>query len=433
MKIRLTIPQAAVYRDRNRFRVLVAGRRFGKTFLALPSLVKMADGVDREVWYVAPTYRQAKMIAWRKLKDFVGSRARKINESELSIDLDQGSRLCLKGADNYNSLRGPGLDGVILDEFADIAPEAWFEVLRPMLSDRLGSAMFIGTPKGRNHFYELAQSARTEPGWSYHSYTTLQGGNVQPTEIASAQRDLDERTFRQEYEASFENFSGVVYFGFDREKNVKPLTYDPLAPLCWSLDFNVNPMSSLICQIEDRTTRADAMMGYRARNVNVLDEIVLPNSNVVEACREFVRRAHLLAGGRLSGVQIYGDPAGHATGHVGASDWEIVRQFLAAEPSLRYAMNVPSRHPAVKDRVNAVNGMLCSHSGERRLFLDPKCKQLLKDFDQVTWKEDSNGNMTGEIDKSNSERTHTSDALGYLVEEEFGLKGFVGFRQERIL
>jgi hypothetical protein len=107
--------------------------------------------------------------------------------------------------------------------------------------------------------------------------------------------------------------------------------------------------------------------------LHVLDEILLPESNLGEACREFLVRARLLAGPRAIEVRIYGDPAGHARSHVGASDWELVKQYLAHAPDIRYSMHVPSSHPAVKDRVNAVNAMLCSTMGERRLLLDPGC------------------------------------------------------------
>ena len=126
-------------------------------------------------------------------------------------------------------------------------------------------------------------------------------------------------------------------------------------------------------------------MGYRNVRLHVLDEIVLPESNIGEACNEFVR-ARLLAGHRAIEVRIYGNLAGSARSHVRASDWEIVRQCLARETDIRYSMHVPSSHPAVKDRVNAVNAMLCSTMGERRLLLDPGCNELRKDLQQVVWK-----------------------------------------------
>ena len=151
MTVTLKRPQYEVFTSDRRFRILVAGRRFGKTYLALTELCRGAWGKGREAWYVAPTYRQAKAIAWRQLKDLTrGYCAERPNESELSIDLIGGGRISLRGADKYDSLRGQGLDFMVLDEYASMRPEAWTEVLRPSLADRRGRALFIGTPKGLN-------------------------------------------------------------------------------------------------------------------------------------------------------------------------------------------------------------------------------------------------------------------------------------------
>src|SRR5258708_24204292 len=125
-----------------------------------------------------------------------------------------------------------------------------------MLWGRRGAALFIGTPKGRNHFYDLAQEARTSPGWALHSFTTRDGGIVKPEEIEAARRDLDERTFRQEYEASFENWSGAVYYAFSRDTNVQPVTYNRKLPIVWSLDFNLNPMCSVIGRLDEELSPA---------------------------------------------------------------------------------------------------------------------------------------------------------------------------------
>ena len=148
----LSTAQQEIADDNHRFRVVVAGRRFGKTHLAIRELCYYGRIPDREVWYIAPTYRQAKQIVWRKLKHRLQDLRwiKKINESELSIILKNGSTIALKGADNADSLRGVGLDFMVMDEFADIDPEAWYETLRPTLSDKQGGALFIGTPKGLN-------------------------------------------------------------------------------------------------------------------------------------------------------------------------------------------------------------------------------------------------------------------------------------------
>src|SRR5580700_3209819 len=145
MKVILKRPQWQVFQCTKRFRVLVAGRRFGKTYLALTELTRAAFAPGRQVWYVAPTYRQAKRVAWKSLKQMTKSYwAGKPNETDLTIELISGGTISLRGADAYDSLRGDGLDFIVLDEYASMAHKAWTEVLRPALADRRGRALFIG-------------------------------------------------------------------------------------------------------------------------------------------------------------------------------------------------------------------------------------------------------------------------------------------------
>jgi hypothetical protein len=145
-QIRLKTPQWAVFNSDARFRILVAGKRFGKTYLSLVELCRAAWSSGRLAWYVGPTYKQAKRIAWKPLKQMTQPYwASRPNETDLRIELITGGTICLRGADNYDSLRGDGLDFLILDEYASIAREAWPEVLRPALADKEGGALFIGT------------------------------------------------------------------------------------------------------------------------------------------------------------------------------------------------------------------------------------------------------------------------------------------------
>src|ERR1700693_5504962 len=159
--INLKPPQWTVFTSDSRFRILVAGRRFGKTYLSLVELCRAAWAPGRLAWYVGPTYKQAKRVAWRPLKQMTRPYwAFTPNETDLRIELVTGGTICLRGADHYDSLRGDGLDFLILDEYASIAREAWPEVLRPALADKNGRALFIGTPRGYNHFYVLYQTPR---------------------------------------------------------------------------------------------------------------------------------------------------------------------------------------------------------------------------------------------------------------------------------
>ena len=246
--IELKPPQWNVFTCDARFRVLVAGRRFGKTFLALTELCRAAWKSGSLSWYVGPTYKQAKRIAWKPLKLMTKPYwASPPNETDLRIELITGGTICLRGADNYDALRGDGLDFLVLDEYASMAKEAWPEVLRPALADKQGRSLFIGTPRGYNHFYDLYQKAQDQPGWATFQYTTMEGGNVSTEELEGATHELDKRTYRQEFQASFENLTaGLVYYAFDRNQNIEPLRYNPRLPLFWSLDFNVNPMCSVI-------------------------------------------------------------------------------------------------------------------------------------------------------------------------------------------
>jgi hypothetical protein len=159
MKITLTKPQLKVSISKARFRVLISGRRFGKTYLAVTEMMKYACQPNRKIWYIAPTFKMAKEIVWGTLKEMLNqfNWIEDINETTMTITIRQSnSQISLKGADNYDSLRGTGLDFLILDEFADIDKRTWYEVLRASISDRLGHVLFCGTPKGYGNWsYEL--------------------------------------------------------------------------------------------------------------------------------------------------------------------------------------------------------------------------------------------------------------------------------------
>jgi hypothetical protein len=423
MKIRLKPPQWKVFLCAKRFRVLVAGRRFGKTYLALSELIQAAWGPGRKAWYVAPTYRQAKRVAWLVLKRMTKPYwASKPNETDLTIELICGGFISLRGADNYDSLRGEGLDFVVVDEVAGMRRDVWPEVLRPMLSDREGGALFIGTPRGHNHFFDLYEAAQTQLNWAAFQFTTAQGRNVSPRELESASKEMDERTFRQEFEASFENLgAGRAYYAFEREHNVRLVRYEPQYPLLWALDFNMNPFCSVLAQTD----------GSR---VHIFDEMVLPNSNTLAACEEFLSRTQELEGRPLN-VYVYGDATGeqHKTS-ASRTDWQIVKDFFGRYPDrYRASFQVPSSNPPVKDRINCVNARLCNHAGQYRLVIDPTCKELRKDFEQVTWKADPHGNSLAELDKSDPRRTHVSDAVGYLIARKFPMRALAGERAGPIL
>jgi Terminase large subunit, T4likevirus-type, N-terminal len=419
MKVLLKPPQWNVFRCPERFRVLVAGRRFGKTYLALTELCQAAWGQGRLAWYVAPTYKQAKRIAWKPLKELTRPYwAARPNETDLRIELTSGGTICLRGADNYDSLRGDGLDFLVLDEYASIAREAWTEVLRPALADKQGRALFIGTPRGFNHFYELVESADTQPDWKKFQFTTAEGGNVSRQELQSAARELDERTYRQEFEASFENLGvGRSYYAFDAAHNIGKLGFSHQLPLSWAIDFNMNPLCSVLAQV------------YQGQ-VYILEEMILPDSNTLAACEELLSRTQKWNTGVPLDVYVYGDATGEQRRtSASRTDWQIVKDFFGRYRDRYQAhIRVPSSNPPVRDRINCVNALLRNHAGQHRMLVDQSCKHLIKDFEQVCWKADPHGNPLADLDKSDPMRTHVSDAVGYLVAHQFPMRSASGER-----
>jgi hypothetical protein len=276
----LTKPQTEVIYDKSRFRVLITGRRFGKTFLAINELAKFASKPNQKVWYVAPTYRQAKAICWNVLKEKMIHHkwVKNINHSDLTITLKNNSQITLRGSDNEQSLRGVGLNFLCIDEFADVNADAWYEVLRPTLSDTKGHALFCGSPRGfGNWSYELFKQGETNKDWASFKYTTLEGGQVDDSEIEQAKQDLDIRTFQQEYEATFVNYSGMIYYNFNRQKNIVDKYDKDAGVLHIGLDFNVDPMSAVICIIINEI-------------IIVVDEIQIYSSNTQEMCEEIKTR-----------------------------------------------------------------------------------------------------------------------------------------------
>jgi hypothetical protein len=223
----LTAPQADIFHSSERYLVLVAGRRFGKTVLAIVWLLTelVRRGPGSLGYYVAPYRVMAKAIAWdllvaatRDIRDGVP------NIGELTIPLVGGRKVALKGADDPERLEGVGLSAVVLDEFARMKLDAWQKSIRPALSDKGGRALFCGKPRGHNHlkdFYERGQDRASYPDWRSWLYRTADGGFVPASDVAEAKQNLPARVFRQEYEATFESLAGRVYDEFSRQRGGK--------------------------------------------------------------------------------------------------------------------------------------------------------------------------------------------------------------------
>ena len=201
--------------DSKRFCVVVAHRRMGKTVSAINHLIKDAILNDKEApvyAYIAPTYGQAKRVAWDYLLKYTRPLGGKQNISELRVDF-WGRRIQLYGSDNPETLRGQYFDGVILDEIGDQNPKIWTDIIRPALADRMGWCLFIGTPKGHNHFKELRDRAKTEDNWGLIEFKASETGIVNPQELAAARNEMGDDKYRQEFECSFDAAIEGSYYG----------------------------------------------------------------------------------------------------------------------------------------------------------------------------------------------------------------------------
>lgn len=216
--INLSKWQTTVFDDSNRYVVVNCGRRAGKTFLVATKLTQFAAENPKSMsWYCAPTYRQAKQIMWQMLREVVPPQAiEKKNETDLTLRLKNGSTIMLKGADNPDSLRGVRIDFCVFDEcaFIDKWEDVW-TVVRPTLVDSKASVWFISTPNGFNHFKDMAET--TDPGWSYHHYTSYENPYLDPAELDAARASMDADSFEQEFLGEFRKMSGLIYKNFSRD------------------------------------------------------------------------------------------------------------------------------------------------------------------------------------------------------------------------
>jgi hypothetical protein len=347
------------------------------------------------------------------------------------------SSVLFRTLDNPERLRGPNLAWFAVDELTYCKEPAWTRLEGRLRAKRARNLCGIAawTPKGFDWVYSRFIGPDRLPG--YDSVRAVPFENGDPDFYERLKTSYAERFFKQEALGEYLSiFSGQAYYGFDRSANVRNVVYSPRLPLLWALDFNVNPMCSVLAQMHGGM-------------VHVIDELVLPNSNTLAACEEFLARTNTWIMRSELGQQpadepdsvaeeifapmnvyVYGDATAESRKTSSSrTDWQIVKDFFGRYTDRFQAhFKVPSANPSVKDRVNCLNARLCNYAGERRVLIAPRCRELAKDLEQVAWKADPHGNILAELDKSDGCRTHVSDALGYLTAREWPMKPKFGER-----
>lgn len=387
---RLTKPQLEILSDNHRFKIVNAGRRFGKSYLSGAAILDQISRPNSTVWYIAPTWDMAKKIMW---DDWLPKHIPKewvveVNKMDKVYKFINGSILYVLSADNPEHLRGSSLDRLIIDECAFIKNGVW-EIVRPALADKQGSAILVSTPKGYNWFYDLYQSAKEDKDWATFQFTTVQGGNVAPEEVESARKSMSPKMFAQEFLAAFENLSSRVYDMYDRVQNGCDVDESwGTGDVHIGIDFNVNPMTAAIA-VKERD------------NIYFFDEIVEPNSNTQILCNSIRKKFP------KADIFVYPDPTcrkRQTSAAVGETDYEILRRN-------RFHVCCPKAPYSSRDKYNAVNTAFLNANGERHCFVasGDRCRNLKKALDGYCYKD--NGEDT---DKS-SGLDHISDAAAYLL------------------
>jgi terminase large subunit-like protein len=326
------------------------------------------------------------------------------------------ARIILRAVEEFERLRGTNLAWFGLDELTYTREGAWLRLegrLRdPKAKHLCGFAVW--TPKGFDWVYERFVAS---PKAGYHVTLARPHENrflleKIPDFYERLKGSYDERFYQQEVLGQYLNLNGgLVYASFDRVVNVRRLERSARLTLLWALDFNVDPMCSVVVQID-------------RQEIRVLDEIVLKRASTEDACEAFMERF----GDHAGSVIVYGDASGSHLQTTGRSDYQIVREAFRKR-AMKVDYRVPAANPAVRERVNLVNGRLRSADGRAHLLVDPRCKELIKDFEQVAYKEDS-----PQVDKERDRRrTHLSDALGYLIWQECRPLTAIGERPDRLL
>ncbi len=413
-----TRKQLAAIRRVARFRMIVAGRRSGKTEIVKRLVTRAAfhgsPYGDGRWGFGAPTRAQAKDIYWEDIKKLVPRTmlACAPSETELTIRLVNGGTIKVAGMNEPERVEGSMWDGWVLDEVAKMRASVFDNTIRPAVSDRRGFCFFVGKPIGRGDYYDRYRAALADESGEWSADTWTSEEVLPPEEVASMKRDMDPLTYQQEVLAEFVTFHGRAYYNFEPAANAARLAYNPDATLILCFDFNVSPGAAVVAQEQD--------LGNGLDGTGVIGEVHIPNNSTTPAvCRKLIADW----GAHRGPVVCYGDATGgnRGTAKLEGSDWDLIRDHLRPTFGGQLSFRVPRQAPPERGRVNAMNTRIRTSDGRIRLKVDPaKAPMTAKDLDGVRVLEGG----SGEIDKgANRKMTHWSDALGYYVLQEFPIGG----------
>jgi hypothetical protein len=404
--------QIALVRDRVRFPVIPAGRRSGKTERFKRFVAKEAMRNPNELYFIAaPTRDQVKKIYWDDMKMLclTASLPRTPSESELKIYFPNGSEIHLIGLDKPQRIEGIPWTGGGVDEIADIKPHAWESHIFPALNtvdptrpDHRAWCWLLGVPDGLNHFYDMAEYAKTsgDPHWKLYHWPS---SDILPDDvIAAAKRSMSPKQYKQEFEASFETATGRIYEDYGLANHTAE-TIKPHEQLLWYHDFNYTPMSSGIAVRRNKD------------DLYLLDEIILESADTIDSAKEFVEK---FKSHENKHVIIYGDPAGKAGEKHGKESDYTQMEAVLRDNGWRFTRKVKRKHPAIKDRQNAVRAKILTADGHSSLFVNTAAAPY--NHKGLATVQLQKGSTFQEDDRN--EYQHITTAIGYMVDYEWSIE-----------
>jgi PBSX family phage terminase large subunit len=381
--------QAIIARDTSRFRVCCTGRRWGKTTLAVEEMKGKAIYKEARVAYIAPTYQQARDIAWEALKKELHPIAKNINESRLEITVHNlkqtTSQIVLRGWESIETLRGQWYDFIVIDEVASMRnfQMYWQEVVRPTLTDREGEALFISTPKGFNHFYELYQginpkTKKRDPDYKSFTFTSYDNPHVTREEIDKAKEELTEDRFAQEYLADFRKTEGLVYKEFSREQHLseeEPRAIKTIVGLDWGY---TNPAAILQIKVDHDNNYHITDEWYKTQQTT---------DQIIQKAKSFTPQ------------EVYPDPA----------------EPDRLEELRKAGLNVREVNKDIPAGINKVRELF----KQNRIKIHPRCQNLIHELETYRYPE-RGVDFSSKIDYSEKEtpikkNDHACDSLRYAL------------------
>lgn len=403
--------QEKVHLDEHRFRLIVGGRRVGKSHLAIQELLRHLLSKERQLgWWVAPTYKDAREIGWEEFlafSEYLAPALEEIHHSQLRIRFTNGSLLYFKGSDNPDGLRGRGLDFVVLDEAAFMKEDVWKKCIRPTLSDKHGRALFTSTPNGHNWFYEqyLYAGYPSSLTWSCYHWPTWCNPLITTDDLEAAKNELSTIDFKQEYGAEFVTKAGLVYDEFNEHNIVESFRIDTTTQDFYiGLDFGFASFTAVCFMAVDRLTST----------VTMFDELFVSRHDVDQVINLIISKQNTW---KIKLQGIFCDPAGNAE--------ELTSGISPVDALRNKGFNVISKGTKIPPGLSLVRSFILNASGVRRFFVCKSCNQAIKSFRAYSYKQGVRGIVLEDPDKDNV-HDHMMDAIRYFFVNKFDQAKWIG-------